>query len=139
MAKNPPKVAAKKSRARTPPFEHYPAWSEAKFWGFLRSALRSAYNKWPPKWEVLKAAKRPYGGKDKRQKWEFRCAECRKWYKQRDVSVDHIVPAGSLSSYEDIAGFVTRLFVGASGLQLLCKTCHQIKTNNERKPNAGTD
>lgn len=130
-------MSARKGKARTPPFEHYPEWSQAKFWGFLRSALRAGYNKWPPKWEVLRAAKRPYGGKDKRQKWEFKCAECKKWHKQKDVSVDHIVPAGALSSYDDIAGFIQRLFVGTEGLQVLCKVCHNTKTQEERNGKSG--
>ena len=130
-------MSARKGKARTPPFEHYPEWSQAKFWGFLRSALRAGYNKWPPKWEVLRAAKRPYGGKDKRQKWEFKCAKCKKWHKQKDVSVDHIVPAGALSSYDDIAGFIQRLFVGTEGLQVLCKVCHNTKTQEERNGKSG--
>jgi hypothetical protein len=121
-----------KSRARTPPFENYPAWSTAKFWSFLRSGLRSTYNKWPAKWEVLAAAKRAYTGAGKQQKWEYQCGACSNWHKQKDVSVDHIVPAGALSSFDDIAGFVERLFVGASGLQVLCKQCHDLKTKEER-------
>lgn len=119
---------------KTPPHKHYPSWTEAKYWGFLRSALRSAYNKWPPKYEVLRAARRPYKGKDKRQKWEFQCAVCKKWFKQREISVDHVVPAGALSKYDDLVGFVQRLFVGPEGLQVLCtKTCHAAKTAQERK------
>lgn len=125
-------MAEKKSRARTPPFKNYPSWSEAKFWGFLRSGLRSCYNKWPPKWEVLKEARRASKSKDKRLKWEYQCNECKKWHKQKDVSVDHIIPAGSLNKPEDIAGFVERLFVGVDGLQLLCSKCHNIKTQKER-------
>lgn len=122
-----------KGKARTPPFEHWPDWSSAKYWGFLRSALRGAFNKYPVKWAVLNKAKRAYGGASKSQKWEYLCAECNKHHKGKDVSVDHIVPCGSLSSYEDIAPFVQRLFVGVDGLQVLCKACHHTKTQEERK------
>lgn len=135
MAGKTPRTSSKTkrvSKARTPPFESYPAWSTAKFWGFLRSGLRSTYNRWPPKWTVLQAARRPYQGKDKRQKWEFQCSECGGWFKSTEVSVDHIVPAGSLNSFEDIAGFVERLFVGPEGLQVLHKACHDAKTLKER-------
>ncbi len=128
----PSQTLAPKSRNKTPPFPAYPAWSTAKFWGFLRSGLRSTYNKWPAKWEVLKAAKRPYTGKGKQQKWEFQCSECKKWHKQKDVSVDHIIPAGALNTFEDIPGFVERLFVGQDGLQILCAVCHNKKTQEER-------
>lgn len=122
-----------KSRARTPPYPAYPDWSTAKFWGFLRSGLRSTYNRWPAKWDVLKAAKRPYEGKGKQQKWEFKCSECGTYKKAKEVSVDHIIPAGALNSFEDVAGFVERLFVGPEGLQVLCKVCHDLKTSQERK------
>lgn len=121
------------SKARTPPFGNYPNWSTAKFWGFIRSGLRSTYNKWPPKWEVLSAAKRAYTGKGKQQKWEFRCSACDTYHKAKEVSVDHIVPAGSLNNFDDLPKFVERLFVGPEGLQVLCAVCHALKTKNERE------
>jgi 5-methylcytosine-specific restriction endonuclease McrA len=124
--------STKQSRARTPPLPQYPDWSTAKYWSFLRSGLRSCYNKWPPKWDVLKNAKRPYTGEGKQQKWEYQCAECKQWCKQKDISVDHIVPAGALNCYEDMAGFTQRLFVGPEGLQVLCSDCHRVKTKEER-------
>lgn len=135
-AKKPilPKKAAvaKKSRARTPPFKEHPDWSEAKFWSFLRSGLRGTYNRWPPKWTILAEAKRAYQGDDKRTKWEYQCAQCQNYYKQKEISVDHIHPAGSLNNFNDIAGFVERLFVGTQGLQVLCKECHDRKTREDK-------
>lgn len=138
VKRKPPKKAAKpkpeaKSRARTPPFPPYPAWTTARFWSFLRSGLRSCYGRYPVKFDVLKAAKRPYVGPDKRTKFEYQCAECKEWFKSSAVSVDHIIPAGALNSFEDIAGFVERLFVGPEGLQVLCKTDHDRKTKTERE------
>lgn len=131
LQKQPPKKRANK----TPPFPNYPEWSTAKFFGFLRSGLRATYNKWPAKWQVLKESKRPYQGKGKQQKWEFQCAVCKCWHKQKDISIDHITPAGSLNTYDDIAGFVERLFIGPEGLQTLCKECHNKKTLLERQGN----
>jgi 5-methylcytosine-specific restriction endonuclease McrA len=120
---------------RTPPFAPYPAWSEAKFFGFLRSALRSASSKWPPKYEVLLAARRPSQSENKRLKWEFQCASCGLWHPQKSVSVDHIIPVGTLRTWDDIAPFCQRLFVGVDGLQVLCSVCHNTKTQEERKKN----
>lgn len=67
-----------------------------------------------------------------RHKYEYKCAECGEWHQGKNVQVDHIVPAGPLSSYEDIAGFAENLFCEASGMQVMCKPCHQLKTNAER-------
>lgn len=126
-------AAAKKPRAnKSPPWPTYEAWTTSKFFSFIRSGLRSTYNKWPPKWEVLKQAKREYKGPNKRQRYEYSCSECKKYYTQKEISVDHIIPAGSLNSFDDLPLFVERLFVGQEGLQVLCTACHQKKTNKER-------
>jgi hypothetical protein len=118
---------------RTPDWGEYPAWSTARFFGFLRSALRSAYNRYPPKFEVLREGRRAVTGK--RHKWEFQCAECKKWHQQKNIQIDHKEPAGKLQTFEDLPTFVKRLFVGAHGLQILCAPCHHKKTSEERKGN----
>lgn len=122
------KVAVKKaSRNKTPPFDNYPAWSTARFWSFVRSALRSASNRYPPKYEVKNEAKRDYVGDNKRQKYEYLCAICNNYFPAKEVEVDHIVPAGKLGSYEDLPGFVERLFCSKEGLRVVCKPCHKAR------------
>lgn len=120
-----------KRKPRTPPWPPHPAWSSAKWWGFLRSKLRAAYTRWPPKHEVMAEARRA-APKGKRHKWEFRCAQCEGWFLQKNVEVDHIIPCGKLQSFSDLPGFVERLFCGKEGLRVLCKTCHTVITNKER-------
>ena len=110
----------------------YPDWSEAKFWSFVRSGLRSKANRWPPKFDVLAEAKRVYTGENKRQKYEYLCALCNNYHPQKNIEVDHIVPCGSLSSYEDLPGFVERLFCAKEGLRVVCKDCHKGVTNAQR-------
>lgn len=83
------------------------------------------------KFQVLTANRREIKGQKRR--YEAKCAACKKWHVQKDIQVDHIVPAGSLKSYDDLPMFVRRLFCEAENLQLMCKPCHQIKTNQERK------
>lgn len=117
---------------KTPPFPPYPAWSTAKFFGFLRSALRTASTRWPPKYEVKAEAKRPYKGPDKRRKFEYKCAQCGLYHADKDVEVDHVVPVGSLRTFDDLPGFVERLFCPKEGLRLLCKPCHLQKTAEEK-------
>ena len=106
-------------------------WTEARYWQFIRSALRQAYSRYPVKFQVKKEAERTVEGC--RHKYEYKCAECSGWFTNKEIQVDHIEPAGKLSSYEDIAGFAERLFCEADGMQVLCLECHQSKTNAERK------
>lgn len=133
-AKKPvPKKPAAKRANKTPPFENYPTWSEAKFFGFLRSALRSASSRYPPKYECLNNATRPYVGPDKRRKKERQCAACKGWFATTQTSADHIIPAGSLRCWDDLVPFVQRLFCSVDGFQCLCDTCHTAKTKMERE------
>ena len=116
---------------KTPPSTKHPAWTTARYWQFIRSALRKAWTRYPPRFETLNRSKRTVTGK--RHKFEYRCAECKKWYKQKDVQVDHIVSAGKLTEYDDLPEFVEKLFCSTDELCVLCKTCHQEKTNEERR------
>lgn len=104
-------------------------WTKARFFGFLRSALRLASQKWPPRIEAKNAARRPYVGPNKRQKWEYRCDECSLWKQGTEVEVDHIEPCGQLKEYDELPGFVRRLFCEASGFRVLCKSCHKLLTS----------
>ena len=120
----------------TPPFKHYPKWSEARFWGFVRSALRRAWTRWPPKYELLAEAKRIVPkNKNTRHKFEYQCTECKEWFANKDIEVDHIIPAGSLKCYQDLPKFVERLFVGKEYLRVVCKPCHKRITNEEKQKN----
>jgi 5-methylcytosine-specific restriction endonuclease McrA len=121
---------------KTEPFPHHTEWTYSRFWSFVRSALRAAYNKYPPKYEALRMARRPVSAG--RQKWAYTCAICKQEFMQKDVQVDHIEPAGTLKNYSDLPDFVSKLFCGVEGLRILCKPCHQNITNQqteERKRN----
>ena len=127
---------------KTPPFPNHPEWTTAKFFGFIRSGLREKFNRYPPKYDALKRASKviPAGkyktgqkaGQDKFRK-VYTCASCEKDFMQKDVQVDHIIPAGSLQSTDDLKGFVERLFCSIDGLQVLCKPCHDDKTQKEKE------
>ena len=107
--------------------------TESAFWGMLRSALRQKSRWWKPIAEAKKLARRSYKGKNKRQKWEYLCAECKNWHMGKNVNVDHITPAGTLKCAEDLPGFVERLFCEVDGLQILCRTCHDKKTKIDKE------
>lgn len=60
------------------------------------------------------------------------CAMCHRTYGKKDVSVDHINPCGSLKCVDDVGPFVDALFCDIEGLQILCSSCHYIKSMRER-------
>ena len=104
--------------------------TESGFWGMIRSTLRMKSRWWKPITEVKREARR--NCKDcGRQKYEYKCNECKNWFSDKEVEVDHIICAGSLKSGADLEGFVERLFVEKQGLQVLCKPCHNKKTHKK--------
>jgi len=107
--------------------------SESAFWSFIRSGLRQKSRFWRPITQCKLEAKRPYKGTNKRQKFEYQCNECKNWYQEKLINVDHIVPAGSLNCAADLPAFVEKLFCETNNLQVLCEACHNVKTQNERK------
>jgi len=106
--------------------------TEAAFWSFVRSKLRQAFRYWKPIVNAKMAARRPNKSENKRLKWEFQCNHCKEWFPDKEVQVDHIEPVGTLKCAEDLPKFLEQL-ASEDGYQVLCKPCHQIKTNEERK------
>lgn len=105
-------------------------WTEAKYFQFIRSALRQAYSRYPAKFQAKKLAERDVTGK--RHRYEYKCAACKEWFMGKEIQVDHIEPAGTLKTYADLPAFTEKLFCEAEGMQVMCKPCHQLKTNAER-------
>lgn len=110
---------------RSPRTRNHGTWTEAAYWGRLRSALRSTFRYWKPGAAALKAAK--YGS-------HYLCARCRKLYPRKAVQIDHITPCGSLRCLDDLAGFLERLTPeDPAAFQVLCVSCHKGKTCEDGK------
>lgn len=122
-----------KRTTRVPKTRNANTMTEAQFYSMLRSALRGKSRFWKPILNCKLKARRVYKGSNKKQRWEYKCAECEEWFMEKEISVDHIIPAGSLQSLNDLPGFTERLFIEDDGLQCLCGKCHNIKTQKERK------
>ena len=106
-------------------------WTKARYFQFIRSALRQAFMRYPVKQKVKQDNRRAVTGQ--RHKFEYLCAGCGNWFKEKEIEVDHIVPAGSLNDYDDLPGFVKRLYCEPEDMQILCKeNCHAAKTASER-------
>lgn len=132
------KKTVKKSRVEKP--FNSKTMSKAAFFSSIRSALRQKSRWWKPLAEAKTLARRPFRGVGKRQKWEYQCKHCKEWFAEKEIAVDHIEEAGSLKDFDDLPGFVKRLFCEVDGLQILCnkrsdgkESCHTIKTNNYMK------
>ena len=124
------KIPVRKSRV--PKTRNSGTMTESAFWSFIRSALRNKSRWWKPITECKQKSRRPYTGPNKRLKFEYQCNECKGWYPEKQINVDHIIPAGTLTCSTDLAGFIERLFCEQENLQVLCERCHDAKTKLER-------
>ena len=103
-------------------------WTEAEFFGKIRSSLRRVSQFWKPVVLTLEKAKRNNLSENKRLKYEYQCSSCKNWFPKKSVQVHHIIPAGSLRSYLDLPLFCERLFSeDLSNYEVLCKECHSAK------------
>ena len=106
-------------------------FTEAGYFNWIRGQLRRA--RWHVKYDALQQAKRQLKVKKGNQRFEYQCAFCKDWFKAKEVQVDHIKPTGELNSFEDLPRFVETLFCELDNFQVLCKECHKVKTEYEKK------
>jgi hypothetical protein len=115
-------------------------WTEARYRSFVKSALRSASQRWPPKYQVLNAA---YIGQkinksSGRMAKHYECKKCQQHFPQKEVEVNHITPVVPTSGFDSWDGVIERMFCEGHGLEVVCKPCHKLITkqeNQERKEN----
>lgn len=99
------------------------------FFTFLRGCLRKAWSRHPTKLNVLKKQRIRIPNPNPKGKvsevWGAVCAMCNGTFVLKDIQVDHITPAGTLTKREDIQAFAEKLlFVTEDGLRLVCKGCN---------------
>lgn len=115
-------------------------WTEARFHSFVKSALRSASMRWPPKGRVKKKARIERG--------VYKCAGYKrrahkvnaslpppKGKKKRinNAVVDHINPIiDPRTGFTNWDSTIERMFCEEDGLQVLCHDCHKRKTDDEK-------
>lgn len=97
------------------------------FFSMLRSALRNKSRFWSPIKACKERAREVYVGPNKRRKWSYKCEECHELFDVKCVAVHHKIDCGSLSTFEDLPGFVKRLFCDSKDLILICDDCHTKK------------
>ncbi len=108
-------------------------WTEARYTSFIKSALRKA--RWPVKYEVINQAEvgKKINKASGRIAMHYECACCKGHFPRKQVAADHIDPVvDPAKGFEDWNTFIDRLFIELKGFQVLCKDCHQLKTNKEK-------
>ena len=111
-------------------------WTPARKRSFIISGLRKTASRWPPKYETLKDAfeTRKVNKASGKLANHYKCANCKKLFTTTNVQEDHINPiVDPVVGFVSWDSFVERLFCPAENLQVLCKPCHEIKTQAERK------
>jgi len=110
-------------------------WTQSKFNSFIKSALRSASSRWPPKYQTIAEA---FTGSKINENTgriakHYKCAVCGNDFPNKEIQVDHIDPV-----IDPNVGFVNwdvvieRMFCEKEGFQVICKPCHKVKTQAER-------
>ncbi len=110
-------------------------WTQAKFNSFIKSALRAASRRWPPKYKCLNDAFviQQTNVKTGRLAKHYRCNCCKNLFVAADVQVDHINAIIDPSvGFLDWDTVINNMFCEADNLQVLCKGCHSIKTAQEK-------
>ena len=93
---------------------------------FIFAGLRKLSRFYPLKNEALKKARVAPA--------TFQCAACKKEFDRSSVNVDHIDPViDPKTGFRCWCEYISRLFCGVEGLQVLCKECHDKKTFAEAK------
>lgn len=122
----------KKRLSRVPRTRNAGTWTEAEYWGRIRSCLRRLSRFWKPAVVALHAARIPCSGA-RGQKWSYICADCKKAFPRKQVNVDHVEPCGALTDLSHLPDFVRRLTPeDTNAYAVRCLSCHQVKTNVER-------
>ena len=108
-------------------------WSQARFNSFIKSALRSASVRWPPRYTVLNEAfvEKGINPATGRVAKLFRCNGCGEIFPQSQIDINHIEPVVPVEGFDSWDGVIRRMFCEKEGMEALCKPCHKRITKEE--------
>jgi len=92
---------------------------------FVISQLRKATYKWKYRTEAIRKARIDRG--------VYICATCSKLMMAKDFSVDHKTTVVDENGFVDWNTYIPRMFCHTDNWQVLCKECHDIKTQHEKE------
>lgn len=115
-------------------------WTQARYNSFIKSALRSASQRWPPRYETLNDAcvgQRINPASGRLAKF-YTCNGCKQIFPAKDVEVNHKIPVVPTEGFDNWDSVIKRMYCEKEGLEALCKPCHKATTkreSEERKAN----
>ena len=101
----------------------------------IKASLRNVARFAPQINECLNNSIHPYATGPRGGKM-FQCAKCKGPFPRKEVQVDHtdpVVPIELRTKHMDWNDIIERMFCPVENLKVLCKPCHLIKSNEERK------
>lgn len=110
-------------------------WTKARYHAFIVSVLRSGTRRYPPKFETLNEAKteKKKNKRTGRIAQHYLCAICESDFPATEVQVDHIKPVvDPTRGFQTWDKYIQRLFCSKDNLQVVCRPCHKIKTQEEK-------
>lgn len=108
-------------------------WTEARYESFIKSALRRASVRWPPRYQTLKEAfvGKKVNKETGRQAMHYECAKCKEHFPAKQVEVNHKEPIVPITGFDSWDGVISRMFCEKDKLEVLCKPCHKLITKEE--------
>ena len=102
-------------------------WTEARYNAFVKGGLRSASQRWPPRYSTLNEAcvGQRINPRSGRLAKHYLCAACELAYPLKDVEVNHKTPVVPVEGFDSWDGVIERLFCDSDKLEVLCKQCHK--------------
>lgn len=93
---------------------------------WLKQKLRRISYQYPSRKEAIVAARVSRG--------VYKCAKCEGHFRQGEFQLDHIHPVDNPHyGFLDWNDYIARLFVDIDGWQILCRSCHNIKSGMEQE------
>ena len=111
-------------------------WTDAKWKGWIVSLLRRGTMRFPPRNDALRAAKteKKINTLTGRMAQHYECCSCKEQFTAKGVVVDHVepvIPVGvGFTTWDE---YIERMFCPVDNLQVLCGTCHDVKSKEERQ------
>lgn len=91
---------------------------------FAKGILRRGSLMWRPISEAKRLARKAPN--------QYECAMCKELFRDKEVQVDHRNPVIDIEKgWQGWDSFIERLFCEVDQLDVLCKTCHGVKTAHE--------